>query len=112
VGLSDDDTFELREREDGATVVLELAGELDLSTVGEVQERLERLREERRQVVLDLDALDFLDSTGIRLLLSACEDAQRDGWDFRVTRGSESVQRVLRAAQVIDYLPYAGADDT
>ena len=47
-----------------------------------------------------------MDSTGIRLVLTACEDAERRDWSFRVTRGSERVQRVLEAAQVIDRLPY------
>ncbi|HEV7773781.1 MAG TPA: STAS domain-containing protein [Conexibacter sp.] len=92
-------------RADNATVVA-LSGELDFGTVGQVQGRLGELRDEGEPTVLDLDGLTFMDSTGIRLVLTACEDAQRDGWSFRVTRGSERVRHVLEAAQVIDRLPY------
>jgi anti-sigma B factor antagonist len=103
--------FEMGERRDGETVVLVLTGELDLDTVGDVEQRLAELRTAGRTVRLDLDGLTFMDSTGIRLLLSAAEDATREGWTFHVTRGSQQVQRVLSAAQVIERLPYSdGAD--
>jgi anti-sigma B factor antagonist len=105
-GFQAGELFEMTERRDGDTVVLALTGELDFGTVGKVQARLGELRDERAAALLDLDGLTFMDSTGIRLVLTACEDAQRDGWSFRVTRGSERVRRVLDAAQVIDRLPY------
>ncbi|HKG04283.1 MAG TPA: STAS domain-containing protein [Conexibacter sp.] len=98
--------FGMTERHSGERTVLALSGELDFGTVGQVQARLAELRDQGTGTLLDLDGLTFMDSTGIRLVLTACEDAQRDGWSFRVTRGSERVRRVLEAAQVIDRLPY------
>ena len=98
--------FRMREREDDGRVVLALSGELDLGTAGTVRQRLAELRDAGRAVLLDLDELTFMDSTGIRLVLSACEDAAERDWSFRVTRGSEPVRHVLEAAQVIDRLPY------
>lgn len=105
-GFKAGDLFEMAERREGGAAVVALSGELDFGTVGKVQARLAELRDEGRPTVLDLDRLTFMDSTGIRLVLTACEDAERGGWSFRVTRGSERVQRVLEAAQVIDRLPY------
>lgn len=98
--------FDMAERRERGATVVALSGELDFGTVGQVQTRLAELRDEGAPTVLDLDRLTFMDSTGIRLVLTACEDAQRRDWSFRVTRGSERVQRVLEAAQVIDRLPY------
>lgn len=98
--------FTVSERREGDTVVVALAGELDFGTVGSVQQRLAELRDAGQPVLLDLDALTFMDSTGIRLVLTACEDAGARDWRFHVTRGSARVQRVLEAAQVIDRLPY------
>jgi anti-sigma B factor antagonist len=100
------DLFEMTERREPDATVLVLTGELDFGTVGQVQQRLSELRDGGRAALLDLDGLTFMDSTGIRLVLTACEDAQRSGWSFRVTRGSERVRHVLEAAQVIDRLPY------
>jgi anti-anti-sigma factor len=101
--------FEMSERrQDGVTVVA-LRGELDYATVGQVQQRLAELRDGRQPALLDLDGLTFMDSTGIRLVLTACEDARASEWRFRVTRGSERVRHVLKAAEVIDCLPYDDA---
>ena len=105
-GFQAGELFEMAERHEGGATVVALRGELDFGTVGQVQARLAELRDEGAPTVLDLDGLTFMDSTGIRLVLTACEDARQAHWSFRVTRGSERVQRVLEAAQVIDRLPY------
>lgn len=98
--------LEISERQDGDTTVVELCGELDMDTVGPVERRLEELAGEGRATVLDLDRLDFMDSVGIRLVLRSCEAAQRDGWAFHVTRGSDAVQRVFAASGLTERLPY------
>jgi anti-sigma B factor antagonist len=105
-GFQAGELFEMTERREGDATVVALRGELDFGTVSQVQARLAELRDEGTATVLDLDELTFMDSTGIRLVLTACEDAQRASWSFCVTRGSERVQRVLEAARVIDRLPY------
>lgn len=101
--------FRLEERSNGSRTILALHGELDLASVEAVRVRIDALRAAGRAVLLDLDGLRFMDSTGIRLILQAGEDSRRDGWSFAVTRGSAAVQRVLRAASIEDRLPY-GAD--
>jgi anti-anti-sigma factor len=105
-GFDAADLFEMTERRENGATVIALSGELDFGTVAQVQQRLGELRDAGVPVVLDLDGLTFMDSTGIRLVLTACEDARDNDWRFSVTRGSERVRRVLEAAQVIDRLPY------
>ena len=57
-----------------------LKGELDLSTVAKVQDELRRVEEgEPPVVVLDLSRLTFLDSTGLRCLVTADERAREAG---------------------------------
>jgi anti-sigma B factor antagonist len=97
------------ERRDGDRAVLVLHGELDLATIDSVRARLEALEDEGTGVVLDLDGLTFMDSTGIRLVLQAAQDAERTGWEFSLTRGSDAVQRVFAAAGLHDRLPFASA---
>jgi anti-anti-sigma factor len=78
-----------------------LRGELDLSTSGEVERRIRG--EERRKaeiVALDLRELTFLDSTGLRLIMSAAGRASLGGWRFVLVRGPESVQRVFRITKL------------
>jgi anti-sigma B factor antagonist len=104
------DPFRVEERRNGERTVLAVHGELDLATVDDVRARLDALRAERRPVVLDLDSLDFMDSTGIRLVLQAAQDGAKTGWEFTITRGSYAVRRVFEAARIEDRLPYAEMD--
>ena len=103
--------FRLEERRNGDRTVLAIHGELDLATVDDVRARLDALRAERRPVVLDLDSLEFMDSTGIRLVLQAAQDGAQTGWDFSITRGSYAVRRVFEAARIHDRLPYTPGTD-
>jgi anti-anti-sigma factor len=79
-----------------APAVLALRGELDARTATEARKRLlvVPLRPGDR-LVLDLRGTTFIDSTGIRLILQAREQALFHGADFAVARGPAAVMRVL-----------------
>jgi anti-anti-sigma factor len=82
-----------------------LRGELDLSTVGQVNDELERLEtHEPTVVVLDLSQLRFLDSTGLRCVVTANDRAKKDGRRFVVVRGPEAVQRVFAITRLDERL--------
>jgi anti-anti-sigma factor len=82
-------------------------GELDLATVGTVQNALERLHEDGvDRIVLDLRDVSFMDSTGIRLLLTWWQRSNGDGFQLTVRQGPRSVQEVLRIAGLLDSLPF------
>jgi anti-sigma B factor antagonist len=109
MSIDSPDHFRLDERAGEDRTVLALHGELDLATVEPVRVRLDALRAGRTPVLLDLDGLEFMDSTGIRLVLQAAQDRDRTGWDFTLTRGSGAVRRLFRAAAIEDRLPFAEA---
>lgn len=100
------DSFDLEERPDGERTAVVLRGELDLASVDIVRERLDALRAGHRPVVLDLDGLTFMDSTGVRLVLESVRHAEQESWEFRVTHGSSAVRRIFASAQIEDRLPY------
>lgn len=97
-------------REDGR-VRVRLRGELDLAGAPVVAECLRSLRARRETVLLDLDELDFIDMSGLRVLLRAAEDASRDGWTLTVTRGSPAVRR-LRSLVHVDGQPSLDGSST
>jgi anti-anti-sigma factor len=55
----------------GETCVVALTGELDLSTISQIEPSLFKQLHSRRGVVFDLRRLDFIDSSGIGLLIKA-----------------------------------------
>ena len=89
-------------------VVVRLAGELDIATAPEVDGALGRLREAGfAELVLDLRAVAFMDSSGLRVVLRWNELAASNGCTFALIRGPEQVQRVFEATRVADSLTFA-----
>ncbi len=75
---------------------LRLSGELDLVTAPLLNEELARHQARGRRVVLDLADLEFVDSTGLVLLMEAAKGSSVDGWSIALRRNvSPPVQRLL-----------------
>ena len=84
--------------EDGQVRVI-LTGELDLSTAERVEQELEQAEADGPELItLDLRGLKFLDSTGLRVVLSADGRARKDGRRLEVVPGPPAVHRVFRIA--------------
>ena len=82
-----------------------LAGELDLSTVAKVQEELRRVEANApATLVVDLSKLTFLDSTGLRCIVTADERARAEGRRIVIVRGPDAVQRVFTITKLDDRL--------
>jgi anti-sigma B factor antagonist len=97
--------FSIQERRLDGTVVLTLRGELDLVNAETVATRLDALRAAGQPVLLDLDALDFMDSSGLRVVLNAAEASDASGWPFSVTHGPDQVRRLFESTGVTERLP-------
>jgi anti-sigma B factor antagonist len=80
--------------------LLVVQGELDIVTAPELDAMLRRMREHDHPVVLDLEGITFMDSTGLTTLLDHWRVAQQDGWSFEVRAASRSVRRVVALAGV------------
>jgi anti-anti-sigma factor len=59
-------------------------------------------------VVVDLSELSFIDSTGMRVIVDAWHESQRDGFDLRLTRGSDTVMRAFEMVGLVGDLPFLG----
>ena len=99
------ETFQIEESSRNGTTVLTLHGELDLASADGLSARLAELRDDGEPVLLDLDQLEFIDSSGLRVLLQAVQDSESSGWGFHVTRGSAAVARLLHGAGLEGRLP-------
>ena len=83
-------------------------GELDLSTAGRLEDAL-RLAEARAdgQLTLDYSGLDFIDSTGLQVLLDADHRAAQAGRRLVVGLGTGEARRVAELADAVDRLTLA-----
>jgi anti-sigma B factor antagonist len=81
--------------EDG-TALLRPAGELDMSSVPQLDARLrEALEAGARRLVVDLRGLDFMDSTGLTLLMRWSRAARQDGFAMALVRGDARIHRLF-----------------
>jgi anti-sigma B factor antagonist len=92
-------------RQEPDRVVVKLTGELDMANAPVLQNAVEGDElSAAKTVVLDLQQLTFVDSTGLRIILSARELCWRRGQEFAVTPGSQQVQRLLSVTGVGEHL--------
>lgn len=99
--------FDIEIVERDHTLILKVRGELDLATAPLLNERLEQAEAANPPIVLvDLDQVEFMDSTGLHVLLARFAH-NGNGTRYSLTRGSPQVRRLFEVAGVIDRLPFA-----
>lgn len=87
-------------RDDGVTRVA-LGGEFDLSVAPRVEDELARAEAAQPAVlILDLRELSFMDSSGLRIVVTAHERAQKQGRRLIVVNGPDPVRRVFEITKV------------
>jgi anti-sigma B factor antagonist len=100
--------FRVEVRTENHATVLSVSGELDLASSPVLEEELERVAESDADVVIvDLRELEFMDSTGLSVLVRAHQRAEEQGRRFGLVNGSQQVQRLLTLTGVADRLTRA-----
>jgi stage II sporulation protein AA (anti-sigma F factor antagonist) len=97
---------------EGTTSTLQLFGECDLS-------QKETLRAAVREVfgtcpehiVLDLSRLSFIDSTGIQVVIEACQRAGDKNVRLEICAGSGQVAEVFELCALTTFLPFVSDDE-
>jgi anti-sigma B factor antagonist len=91
-----------------SVAVVAPTGELDISGASVLQAELDRLAgaEGLGAVVLDLRGLEFMDSSGLRLVVLADMRARDTGRRFALVRGQETVHRVFELTRMSERLDF------
>jgi anti-anti-sigma factor len=90
-----------------STVVLQVAGEIDLATAPLISEQWAKLIADRNATqstaALDFSAVTFLGSTGAAMLLHFLEDSVQEGMTLKlITDGTPAVERPLAVLGLLD----------
>jgi anti-anti-sigma factor len=93
--------LDLNTDEGDAGVRLELTGELDISSAPVLEEALGRIEAGQPSLLLvDLRGLEFMDSTGLRTLVSANQRARTQERRLAIVRGPEQVDRIFSVTRL------------
>lgn len=99
--------FELTVTHQPGVAQVRIAGELDISTVPELDVALAGLAGDgHNRLVLDLDDLQFMDARGLRSIVRAKRSADLQGGRLTIRRSSGQVQRLFELTDMLDYLTF------
>jgi anti-sigma B factor antagonist len=83
------------------------AGDVDLVTAGEIEAHLQRLLVGgTKRILLDLRRVDFMDSTGLNLILRWDAASRADGFDLRVVHVPPAVKELFALTGLLDRLSF------
>jgi anti-anti-sigma factor len=107
-GRSETDLLSVSRRRDG-TVAVAVRGELDLATAPRFAAGLEAAQDGASCVVVDLQAVEFMDSSGVRTLILAHRRAEAAGARLIVLNGSGPAHHTLTVTGADAYFEMADA---
>lgn len=83
-------------REDGDACILALTGELSLADASALERRLDEvLATNASTIVVDLSGVEFIDSTGLSVLVRAQQQATERGMELGVANPNPQAARLL-----------------
>ncbi len=101
--MTTDVNFDVSEIDRGGTPVLEVRGEVDVSTAPELRERLLALAEQGRTLaVVDLSDVSFVDSTALGVLVSGVKRLRSAGGDLRLVVTQPRISKVFEITGLTD----------
>ena len=85
------------------SVCLALAGRLDTITSPELERELQDVLPEAKELVLDFEKLEYISSSGLRLLLAAQKVMSKQG-EMRITHVNETIMEIFEVTGFVDIL--------
>ena len=104
------DQLDVRVEEGPSSAVIYLDGELDPHTAPLLQQELDRLvGQGTTTIVLDMGALRFIDSSGLRVVISAHRSLRDADGSLALRSPSETARRLLEITGLTDHIDIVDA---
>lgn len=89
------------------TLYLSISGELDENSAQYVRANLDEQLDVNyyKQIVIDLSKLEFMDSTGIGVLLGRYKKMQQKGIPIYISNPSKQADKIFRMSALYDIMP-------
>ena len=88
---------------DNDTLTVALEGRLDTTTAPQLEEMLKENLDNVKELILDLEALEYISSAGLRVLLSAQKIMSRQG-SMKLIHVNEIVMEIFEVTGFCDIL--------
>ena len=89
---------------DGSTLVLALEGRLDTTTALQLENELKVSLYDTKALTLDMEKLEYLSSAGLRVLLAAQKQMQKQKAEMVVVNVNEIIMEVFEITGFVDII--------
>ncbi len=96
----------IEKKPNGAELTVALTGRLDTTTAPELEKELKASLGGVSDLVIDMNALEYISSAGLRVLLSAQKIMNRQG-DMKVVNVNETIMEIFEVTGFSDILNIA-----
>jgi anti-sigma B factor antagonist len=95
--------FSISTRSEGAYTIVEVVGELEVSTVPRLRERLtDLIADGDYHLVVDLQGVDFLDSTGLGVLVGGLQRVYPHDGSFQLVCTRDRILKIFALTGLIN----------
>lgn len=96
--------MEIFRRQSGDIVILDVNGEIDLYNAPEIKDTINKLIEEKKyNVVINLDKVSYIDSSGIGALISSLSNLKKYQGGLKICNVSGSVRKVFELTKLTSF---------
>jgi len=98
-------------RHERVASIVEVTGDIDLTTVAELRERLFALADEGQPLIIDLNRVTFIDSTGLGVLIGAARRVGGRGGSLHAVCSQPQPRKLLWMTGVDRRIPLSSTVD-
>lgn len=98
--------MELKIRKSKDVYIVDISGEMDLYNSHKLKELIAKMLERQvRRVVLNLEDVGYIDSSGIGALIYICSTVKKNNTKLYITNVHGSVKKVIELTKLMGFFP-------
>lgn len=104
--------MDLKIRKNSETYIIDVNGEMDLYNSYKLKELVMKMLEKKvERYVINLENVDYIDSSGIGALIYICSTIKKMGFRLIITNIHGSVKKVIELTKLMGYFPISATID-
>ena len=91
------------EKIENEALIITVSGEIDLENSGNLRQQIRRALDDNKVVSIEMSSVNYIDSSGIAVLIESKQIAGESNKEFKIVKPSEAVLSVLKLAKLVSF---------
>lgn len=91
------------EKIEDEALIITVGGEIDLENSGNLRQQIRRALDDNKAVSIEMSSVNYIDSSGIAVLIESKQIAGESNKEFKIVKPSEAVLSVLKLAKLVSF---------